>query len=155
SGKRTPDWRKLKIVQEQEFVVGGWTDPRHTRTYFGALLLGVYDGDRLVYAGHTGTGFNEKELARVAKLLKALETPECPFTPRPKTNERPHWVKPELVAQIKFTEWTADGKLRHPVYLGLRDDKRPTEVKREKPVRVAGSGFRVSGSSGSNPEPKE
>jgi len=141
SGKRTPDWRKLKIVHEQEFVVGGWTEPRHTRSYFGALLLGVYDHDRLVYAGHTGTGFNEKELARVASLLKPLETMECPFTPKPKTNERPHWAKPQLVAQIKFTEWTADGKLRHPVYLGLRDDKKPSDVAREElRVRVAGAG---------------
>src|SRR5260221_8292373 len=138
SGKRTPDWRKLKIVHEQEFVVGGWTDPRQTRANFGALLLGVYerratsDGQRLVYAGHTGTGFNEKELARLMKLLRPLATTECPFVPRPKTNEKPHWVRPELVAQIKFTEWTADGRLRHPVYLGLRDDKLATEVVREE-----------------------
>ena len=131
SGRRTPDWRKLKIVHEQEFVIGGWTEPRQTRSYFGALLLGVYEGKSLIHVGHTGTGFNEKELARVMKLLKPLETPECPFRERPKTNERPHWIRPELVAQIKFTEWTADGKLRHPVYLGLRDDKRPSEVVRE------------------------
>src|SRR5205807_319105 len=132
SGKRTPDWRKLKIVHEQEFVIGGWTEPRQTRTYFGALLLGVYDENgNLIYVGHTGTGFNEKELARVMKLLKPRETKECPFRGRPKTNERAHWVRPELVAQIKFTEWTADGKLRHPVYLGLRDDKKPIEVRRE------------------------
>ena len=137
SGKRSPDWRKLKIVHEQEFVVGGWTDPRQTRSYFGALLLGVYDADRLVYAGHTGTGFNEAELARVMKRLKPLATDVCPFTPTPKTNERPHWVKPELVAQVKFTEWTSDGKLRHPVYLGLRDDKKPIEVAREEPQIMA------------------
>src|SRR5258705_3655373 len=147
SGKRTPDWRKLKIVHEQEFVVGGWTEPRQTRTYFGALLLGVYESrtpnesripnpESLLYVGHTGTGFNEKELARLMKLLKPLETKECPFAESPKTNERPHWVRPELVAQIKFTEWTADGKLRHPVYLGLRDDKKPTDVTREQQVRV-------------------
>ncbi len=78
SGKRSPDWRKLKLVHEQEFVVGGWTEPRQTRAYFGALLLGVYDGADLVYAGHTGTGFNEKELARVMKLLKPLETTASP-----------------------------------------------------------------------------
>ncbi|HEY2908158.1 MAG TPA: DNA ligase D [Vicinamibacterales bacterium] len=142
SGKRTPDWRKLKIVHEQEFVIGGWTEPRQTRSYFGALLLGVFDAppttshQPLVYTGHTGTGFNERELARVMKLLKPLETKECPFDPRPKTNERAHWVKPELVAQIKFTEWTADAKLRHPVYLGLRDDKKPGDVRRETKVRV-------------------
>jgi bifunctional non-homologous end joining protein LigD len=145
SGKRTPDWRKLKIVHEQEFVIGGWTEPRQTRTYFGALLLGVYEPqnesrtsnpESLVYVGHTGTGFNERELARLMKLLERLETKECPFAETPKTNERPHWVRPELVAQIKFTEWTADGKLRHPVYLGLRDDKKPKDVTREKQVRV-------------------
>jgi bifunctional non-homologous end joining protein LigD len=137
-GKRTPDWRKIKITQEQEFVVGGWTDPRQTRTWFGALLLGVYEGPRLVYVGHTGTGFNERELARVMKLLEPLETDECPFTPRPHTNERPHWVEPRLVAQVRFTEWTDDAKLRHPVYLGLRDDKASRDVVREqKRPRVA------------------
>src|SRR6185295_665319 len=146
SGKRTPDWRKLKLVREQEFVVGGWTEPRSARSYFGALLLGVYEGADLVYAGHTGTGFNEKELAKVMKLLKPLEAKECPFKERPKTNERPHWVRPELVAQIKFTEWTADAKLRHPVYLGLRDDKRPGDVRREETGRVRGSEFGVRGS---------
>jgi bifunctional non-homologous end joining protein LigD len=149
SGKRTPDWRKLKIVHEQEFVVGGWTEPRQTRAYFGALLLGVYEGKDLIYIGHTGTGFNEKELARVMKLLKPLEIKECPFKNTPKTNERPHWVRPELVAQIKFTEWTADGKLRHPVYLGLRDDKKAADVTREEKPAVKGSkavGSKVPGS---------
>ncbi len=138
SGKRTPDWRKLKIVHEQEFVIGGWTEPRQSRPYFGALLLGVYDesGTRLIYVGHTGTGFNDAELARVMKRLEALTTAECPFSARPRTNERPHWVRPELVAQIKFTEWTADAKLRHPVYLGLRDDKRPEDVRREEKLRL-------------------
>jgi len=156
SGKRTPDWRKLKITHEQEFVVGGWTEPRQTRAHFGALLLGVYgepgtfksarrtrkleslipNPKPLLYVGHTGTGFNERELARVMTMLKRLETKECPFVPCPKTNERPHWVRPELVAQVRFTEWTADGKLRHPVYLGLRDDKRPAEVRREEQPRT-------------------
>ena len=152
SGKRSPDWRKLKIVHEQEFVVGGWTEPRQTRAFFGALLLGVYEcqgpsPQSLVYCGHTGTGFNEKELARVMKRLETLETKTSPFTAKPKTNERPHWVRPELVAQIKFTEWTADGRLRHPVYLGLRDDKLPTDIRREDSGRVRGSAFKVQGSS--------
>jgi len=140
-GKRTPDWRKIKITQEQEFVVGGWTDPPQTRAWFGALLLGVYDGPRLVYVGHTGTGFNERELARIMKLLEPLTTDECPFTPRPHTNERPHWVEPRLLAQVRFTEWTDDAKLRHPVYLGLRDDKNPRDVVREQKRNVGGSGF--------------
>ncbi|HMD35116.1 MAG TPA: non-homologous end-joining DNA ligase, partial [Vicinamibacterales bacterium] len=131
SGRRSPDWRKIKIHQEQEFVIGGWTEPRNTRSHFGALLLGVYENDDLIYCGHTGTGFNERELAKVTRLLKPLETDTTPFRNKPKTNERPHWARPELVAQVRFTEWTADRKLRHPVYLGLRDDKRPTEVRLE------------------------
>ena len=163
SGKRTPDWRKLKIVQEQEFVVGGWTEPRNTRLYFGALLLGVYEGRRLVYAGHVGTGFDDKELARLFKLLKPLEVEHSAFTSRPPSNERPHWVRPKLVAQVRFTEWTADNILRHPVYLGLRDDKKATDVRREAVAKVPGSGVKVQGSGSkagsgsakraSNPEP--
>ena len=157
-GKRTPDWRKLKIVHEQEFVVGGWTEPRETRACFGALLIGVYQPQvpspkppgssakspapspqSLVYAGSVGAGFNDKELARVMQLLTPLESKTCPFFVTPKTSERAHWVKPRLVAQIKFMEWTADAKLRHPVYLGLRDDKKATEVSREEKPRVKGS----------------
>lgn len=130
-GRRSPAWRKLKIVHEQEFVIAGWTEPRQTRAYFGALLLAVYEGSRLVYVGHTGTGFDQKELERVWKLLKARETVTSPFSERIKTNEPAHWVRPELVAEVRFTEWTADKKLRHPVYLGLRDDKGAKEVVRE------------------------
>src|SRR6185503_14344487 len=91
---------------------------------------------KLTYVGHTGTGFNERELARLMKLLKPLEIKASPFGDRPRTNERPHWVQPRLVPQIKFTEWTADGKLRHPVYLGLRDDKKPEDIVRERKVRL-------------------
>ncbi|CAN5645533.1 hypothetical protein BH23ACI1_BH23ACI1_29130 [soil metagenome] len=133
SGRRSPAWRKIKVVQEQEFVVGGWTEPRQTRQYFGALLLGVYDGDALRYVGHTGTGFDQKELARVSTLLRAREVPKAAFAERIRTNEPAHWVRPELVAQVRFTEWTADDKLRHPVYLGLRDDKPVRDVVREQP----------------------
>ena len=128
SGRRTPAWRKHKLSNQEEFVVGGWTEPRNTRSRFGALLLGHYEDSRLVYVGHTGTGFDQKELDRVWKLLKPLEIPKSPFSEPIKTNEPPHWARPELVAQVRFTEWTADKKLRHPVYLGLRDDKRPAEV---------------------------
>ena len=140
SGKRSPAWRKLKILHEQEFVVGGWTEPRQTRQHFGALLLGVYEGDcrpptadcRLVYVGHSGTGFDGAELTRVWRRLKTREIRESPFSTRVPTNESPHWVRPELVAQVRFTEWTDDNKLRHPVYLGLRDDKEPLTVVREE-----------------------
>jgi bifunctional non-homologous end joining protein LigD len=131
SGKRTADWRKLKITHEQEFVIGGWTDPRQSRSYFGSLILGVYDGGRLRYVGHVGTGFDEAELARVMTRLQALAIDRCPFVETPPKNERPHWVRPELVAQVRFGEWTNDGILRHPVYLGLRDDKRARDVQRE------------------------
>jgi bifunctional non-homologous end joining protein LigD len=131
-GKRSPDWVKLKLVRTQEFVIGGWTEPRGTRSAFGALLLGVYDDGALEYVGHSGAGFDEKELRRVAALLKPLETPDTPFRVRPRTNERPHWVRPELVAEVKFTEWTADDKLRHPTYVGLREDVDPAAVRREE-----------------------
>jgi bifunctional non-homologous end joining protein LigD len=130
-GRRSPAWRKKKLVRQQEFVVGGWTEPRQTRQYFGALLLGVQEGGRLKYVGHTGTGFDQKELARVSALLKKRETATSPFSERIKTNEPAHWARPDLVAQIRFTEWTADDKLRHPVYLGLRDDKDAGDVVRE------------------------
>ena len=147
SGKRTPDWRKLKITHVQEFVVAGWTEPRQTRSHFGALLLGVYEHGHLVYAGHVGTGFDERELARLMALLKPIEVKKSPFQTPPPSNETPHWVRPKLVAEVKFTEWTADGSLRHPVYLGLRDDKAARDVAREaKPQQVQGSGFRVQGS---------
>ena len=119
-GRRTPAWRKIKLNQEQEFVVGGWTEPRQTRQHFGALLLGVNDAGRLKYVGNIGTGFDEKELARVSKLLKAREIKTSPFSEKITTSEPAHWARPDLVAQVRFTEWTSDNKLRHPVYLGLR-----------------------------------
>ena len=144
SGKRSPDWRKLKIVQEQEFVIGGWTEPRKSRQYFGALLLGVYERGALVYAGHVGTGFDDKELSRLFKLLKPIEIEANPFSSRPPSNEKPHWVQPKLVAQVRFTEWTADNILRHPVYLGLRDDKRPEDVRRESTAHNDSRGSRGS-----------
>ncbi len=146
SGKRTPDWRKVKILHVQEFVVGGWTEPRQTRSHFGALILGVYDHDDLIYAGHVGTGFDERELARLGALLRPIEVKKSPFRTLPPSNEKPHWVRPTLVAEVKFTEWTADGNLRHPVYLGLRDDKAPRDVTREQTSRVHGSGPKVQGS---------
>jgi bifunctional non-homologous end joining protein LigD len=139
AGRRSPAWRKIKLLQEQEFVVGGWTEPRQTRQHFGALLLGVHENGGLTYVGHTGTGFGEKELARVSRLLQARELKTSPFSTRITTNEPAHWVRPDLVAQIRFTEWTADDKLRHPVYLGLRDDKSAKEVVREERAQTSAS----------------
>ena len=146
AGRRSPCWRKLKLLRQEEFVVGGWTEPRQTRQYFGALLLGLYDDDggALRYVGHTGTGFDQAELARVSRLLKAREIDRSPFSERIKTNEPAHWVRPELVAQVRFTEWTDDNKLRHPVYLGLRDDKMPRAIAADKrPPAVSPTGLVV------------
>jgi bifunctional non-homologous end joining protein LigD len=135
SGRRSYAWQKFKLQKQQEFVVGGWTEPRQTRPYFGALLLGAYvpsasgDGGReLRYVGHSGTGFTQRELQRVFAMLEKLKTETCPFRTRPASNERPHWVRPELVAQVRFSDWTNEGVLRHPVYLGLRDDIDPGSV---------------------------
>ena len=138
SGRRTPSWRKLKLLKNQEFVVGGWTDPRESRPHFGSLLVGCYDDEgALRWAGSVGTGFDGKELARVAGLLDARAIDKSPFADSFKTMERAHWVKPDLVIQIRFTEWTSDGLLRQPVYLGMRTDKRAREVRREEAKPVA------------------
>jgi bifunctional non-homologous end joining protein LigD len=132
SGKRSTEWTKLKLIRAQEFVIGGWTAPRGARSHFGALLLGVYEGKKLVYVGHVGSGFNEKELTKLMALLRPLQLDESPFdVPPPATNDTPHWVRPALVAEVKFTEWTDDNRLRHPTYLGLRDDVKPSSVHRE------------------------
>lgn len=139
-GQRSSDWLKLKIENTQEFVVGGWTEPRKTRPYFGALLLGYYDEGRLVYAGHTGTGFDGQTLADLYKRLKAIERKTSPFTEKPVTNEPAHWVQPKLVVEVRFNEWTKTGKLRQPVFLGLRDDKDPSDVIREPSAVDAGTG---------------
>lgn len=131
SGRRTPAWRKLKLLAEQEFVVGGWTEPRQTRQHFGSLILGYYDDGKLVWAGHVGTGFTGDDLERIAGLLEPIARRTSPFIGPVKAMEKPHWVEPQLVAQVRFTEWTSDGLLRQPVFLGLRDDKPPREVLRE------------------------
>ncbi|WIX75034.1 non-homologous end-joining DNA ligase [Amycolatopsis carbonis] len=129
---RSADWLKFKCAQGQELVVGGFTDPQGARHGFGALLLGYYDGDELRYAGKVGTGFDEKLLASLHDQLRELETGRSPFADAVR-EQGTHWVRPELVAQIGFSEWTRDGRLRHPRFLGLRDDKKPADVVREKP----------------------
>jgi bifunctional non-homologous end joining protein LigD len=132
SGRRTPAWRKLKLLQQQEFVIGGWTAPRQTRQHFGALLLGYYDAHgALRWAGSVGTGFDDRELDRVAALLATRTARTSPFADPVKTMEEAHWVRPELVVEVKFTEWTSEGMLRHPVYLGTREDKDAKTVRRE------------------------
>jgi bifunctional non-homologous end joining protein LigD len=139
SGRRTPAWRKLKLLEQQEFVVGGWTEPRQSRTHFGALLLGYFDaGGSLRWAGSVGTGFDQKELDRLAALLAVRAVERSPFGDRVTTLERAHWVRPELVVQVRFTEWTDEGLLRHPVYLGMRTDKQARHVRRETIAAAAG-----------------
>jgi bifunctional non-homologous end joining protein LigD len=127
---RSGDWLKLKCSHEQELVIGGFTEPHGARSHFGALLIGYYEGEQLRYAGKVGTGFDEKTLARLGARLTELATRQSPFSlgdpPR-----AARWVEPRLVGQFAFTEWTRDGRLRHPRYLGLRDDKWPHEVVRE------------------------
>ena len=129
--RRTRDWLKFKCSKAQEFVIGGYTEPRGSRIGFGALLLGYYHGRKLIYAGKVGTGFDRDTLRRLGRKLAELKTPLSPFAEEEIPRGDIHWVKPRLVAQVGFTEWTPEGKLRHPRFLGLRDDKRPEEIVRE------------------------
>ena len=130
---RSRDWLKLKCVWEQEFVIGGYTDPSGSRTDFGALLVGYYEDGRLRYAGKVGTGYTAATLRELGARLRKVETPDSPFVDARPIPRGTHWTRPELVAQIGFAEWTNDGRLRQPRFLGLRDDKRPTDVVRERP----------------------
>ena len=130
-GVRSRDWLKLKVEFRQEFVVGGYTEPRNTRAHLGAVLLGYFDGDDLVYVGHTGGGFTRDSLDAMARRLMRLERKSSPFSTPIRTNEKAHWVKPEVVVEVKFNEWTADNRLRQPIFLGVRDDKNAREVTRE------------------------
>jgi len=135
-GTRGADWLKIKCVKQQEVVIGGYTDPEGSRVGIGALLVGVYQDGRLVYAGKVGTGFDHKTLRELRKRLARLEQKACPFVTCPTGVGQPHWVKPELVAEVSFSEWTADGRMRHPSFQGLREDKPATSVVRELPSRV-------------------
>ena len=130
---RSRDWLKLKCVWEQEFVIGGYTDPAGSRTDFGALLVGSYEDGQLKYAGKVGTGYTVATLRDLGAQLRGLQTPESPFVDARPIPRGTHWTRPVLVAQIGFAEWTNEGRLRQPRFLGLRDDKLPAEVVRERP----------------------
>jgi bifunctional non-homologous end joining protein LigD len=143
-GRRSGAWIKLKCVDEQEFVIGGYTPPQGARKHFGAVLVGYYDDKKLVFAGKVGTGFDGKMLSLLHEKFREEEREHCPFVDLPsKQNgqwvqgitpsmmKKMHWVNPKFVAEVKFLEWTRDGKLRAPVFVGLREDKKPTEVVRE------------------------
>jgi DNA ligase D-like protein (predicted ligase) len=129
---RSRDWLKLKCVWEQEFVIGGYTDPAGSRTDFGALLVGYYEDDQLRYAGKVGTGYTAATLRDLGARLRELEMPESPFVDGRPVPRGTHWTRPELVAQLGFAEWTNDGRLRQARFLGLRDDKLPGDVVRER-----------------------
>jgi bifunctional non-homologous end joining protein LigD len=151
---RAREWLKVKCLLRQEFVVGGWTEPKGSRTGFGSLLLGVHDADgRLVYAGRVGTGFRTADLRALHGRLLALERDASPFVDHGARGRRPsgvHWVSPELVAEVAFTEWTGDGVLRHPTFQGLREDKPAAEVVRERPA----NGQAAAGSETAPPAPR-
>jgi bifunctional non-homologous end joining protein LigD len=136
AGGRSRDWIKIKCQRRQEFVIGGYTDPQGTRRHFGALHLGVYEASRLVYVAKVGTGFDEAGLEALWRALQPLRRPTAPFDAGTPAGRGHHWVEPRLVCEIRFTEWTADGGVRHPTFLGLRTDKAPTAVRREAPVRL-------------------
>ena len=130
---RSRDWLKLKCAWEQELVIGGYTDPGGSRTDFGALLVGYYEDGRLRYAGKVGTGYTAGTLRELGAQLRDLGTDAPPFVDAQPIPPGTHWTRPELVAQIGFAEWTTDGRLRQPRFMGLRDDKRPADVARERP----------------------
>jgi bifunctional non-homologous end joining protein LigD len=132
--RRTRDWVKIKAQLMQECVIGGFTEPRGSRKGFGALLLGLYQGRKLYYVGHVGTGFDTKTLAAMTAQLKKIERKTSPFVNDVASNTKAHWVEPKLVAQVRFTEWTRDGVMRQPAFLGLRTDKNPKECVREVPL---------------------
>lgn len=129
---RSRDWLKFKCVKQQEFVIGGYTDPKGKRIGFGALLVGYYQAGKLQYAGKVGTGFDQKTLHSLGRQLAQLHIKSSPFAMGDPPVHGLHWVKPKLVAQIGFTEWTPEGKLRHPRFLGLRSDKEADKVVREQ-----------------------
>jgi bifunctional non-homologous end joining protein LigD len=131
---RSPDWIKLKCKASQELVIGGWTEPNRSRVGLGALLVGYYDGERrLRYAGKVGTGFSHALLLQLHRDLAAREIPDSPFADAVR-QKGAHWVRPEMVADVEFTEWTEEGRLRHPSFQGLRTDKDAADVHRETPV---------------------
>ncbi len=139
-GQRSVDWLKIKSTQTDDFVIGGYTGGTGNRARtFGALLLGYYDDEgRLIPAGHVGTGFDDMTLSDLRKRLDALKTGQCPFATEPELNAPATWVRPEMVAEIKFSQWTWDGRLRAPVYMRLRDDKPAGQVRRTEPITITG-----------------
>ena len=134
SGKRTREWLKFKAVHEQEVVMVGYTEPRRSRKFFGSLVLAVRDkaNERWVYAGHVGTGFDQAALKSLYETMQPLRTDKKPFDQKVKDENATTWLIPKLVGEVKFTEWTSESEMRHPVFLGLRADKKAIDVIREE-----------------------
>ena len=132
-GRRSRQWLKIKTQLTQEGVIAGFTQPQGTRTYFGSLILGAYEGEELVYIGSSGGGFDQEKLQRIYEKLQPLVQTECPFKTKPPSKTPITWVRPELVCEIAFTGWTDEGLMRHPVFLRMRDDKSARDVERERP----------------------
>lgn len=129
--KRSPSWLKFKCIMEQELVIGGYTEPRGSRRYFGALLVGYYKEGKLIYAGKVGTGYSQEILAMLGTKMRKLEQKKCPFANYDDKELGVHWVKPMLVGEFQFAQWTKGGKLRVGRYKGLRDDKAARDVVQE------------------------
>ncbi len=129
--KRSSEWLKFKCINQQEFVIGGYTEPSGERIGFGALLIGYYDDDDLVYAGKAGTGYDDDMLRMLSNMLSDIERKTSPFDRGEVEDQSAHFVQPKLVGEVGFTEWTKDNKLRHPRFLGLREDKNPCDIVRE------------------------
>jgi len=134
--RRSPYWVKIKTEQEQEFVVGGWSDPRNSRKGFGALLLGVYEDGKLRYVGNVGTGFTAQRLSDLSKTLAKYTRATSPFDGPVEDAKHAHWVDPKIVVQVRFAEWTHGGHLRQAAFLGVRSDKAPKDVQRERPAET-------------------
>lgn len=138
-GIRSRAWLKFKCIEQQEFVIGAYTDPKGSRTGFGAILVGYYDKDKLIYVGKVGTGFDAEALKRLKSMFKKIEQKECPFDNKQDLKHNlssVHWLKPQLVAEIKFNHWTAYNKLRQSRFMGLRLDKDPKKVVKEVPTNI-------------------
>jgi len=133
TGVRTDQWLKIKTHLRQEAIICGFTEPRGSRKYIGALILGIYKEGELTYVGHTGGGPNSQLLKKLRQNLEKNEIPDSPFSQKVRPNAPVHWVKPQLLAEVSFSEWTADGRMRQPIFKGIRADKDPKEVTEEKP----------------------
>jgi bifunctional non-homologous end joining protein LigD len=136
TGKRSKQWLKIKTQLTQEGVIAGFTAPKGGRKYFGSLILGAYEGKELIYIGSSGGGFGDETLKNIYEKLKSLIQKEFPFKTKPAVRTPITWVKPSLVCEVAFTEWTEEGLMRHPVFMRLRDDKAAKEVVLEKPEEV-------------------